>query len=269
MSAGRFAERYGPWALVAGASEGIGRQFSHQLAERGLNLVMVARRQELLDATAQEIRNAYGVEVRTATVDLADEKLMGELDPTLSDIEIGLLVYNAALSIAERFIDGSVESALEQLYVNCRGPLILTHALARRMAERGRGGVLLMSSAAGFVGSGTLATYAATKAFDTVLGEGLHQDLRSRGVDVLSFVASATRTPNMERQLVGLERGRVPVMEPEDVVRQAMDDLGTRAFSIAGRGNRLLVGLMVRLLPRSTVSRLMTRTTRRLFGLVD
>ena len=265
-SPGEFRARYGPWALVAGATEGIGREFARQLAARGTHLVLVARREALLAETASAIQAGFPVQVRTAALDLAAADLIDRLRPVLAGLEVGLLVYNAALSVLQDFAATSPDDLLRQLYVNCRGPLLLCRELAGPMAARGRGGIVLMSSASGFVGSGLAATYAATKAFDSVLGEGLWQDLHPRGVDVLACVAGATRTPNFERQMRGPQRAGIPVMEPADVAREALDALGGPPLRVVGRGNRLAAFLLTRLLPRPRASALMTASTRALHG---
>lgn len=261
-----FRSRYGPWALVAGASEGLGRQFALQVGERGLNLLLVARREEPLQATAEEVRRLHGVEVRTASLDLGADGLLERIAPAIQGLEIGLLIYNAALSIPARFLERPAEDHARTLAVNCRGPLLLSHALGREMAARGRGGILLMSSAAGLAGSGLIATYAASKAFDTAFGEGLAQDLEPEGIDVLSFVASATRTPNLERDLQG-RRPSVPMADPAVVVRQALRELGRRRTAIAGTGTRMLLPVLVRVLSRRRFADLMTRATYGMYGM--
>jgi len=262
-TASRFADRYGPWALVAGASEGLGREYALQLAARGLSLVMVARDAARLENAASEVR-AKGVEVRTAALDLGSEAMLRELGPSLEGIEIGLLVYNAGLSTQQNFFDADLDDHLQKLYVNCRGPVVLAHHLGRAMSARRRGGIILMSSVAGFVGNGLNALYAATKAFDTVLGEGLARDLERRGVDVLAMVAGATRTPHFERSQTGSRRG-VPLMEPAEVVDEALRSLGRTSLRVAGR-NKLAAILLTRLLSRSRASRLLTRASHAVAG---
>jgi short-subunit dehydrogenase len=252
-----FAKRYGPWALVAGASEGLGRQYAIQLAERGLSIIMVARQEARLLDAASEVR-AKGVEVRTAAIDLGSEHLIRDIGEVLEGLAIGLLVYNAGLSTQSDFFEAEVGDHLEKLYVNCRGPVLLAHHLGRLMSERGRGGIILMSSVAGFVGSGLNALYSATKAFDIVLGEGLARDLEGSGVDVLSMVAGATRTPQFERSQTG--KSRVPVMESADVVREALRSLGQTDVRVAG-SNKAAALLLTRLLSRKRASALLTRAS--------
>jgi short-subunit dehydrogenase len=262
-----FADRYGPWAVVAGASEGIGRAWAQALASRGLSLVLIARRPGPLEETAQALRDAHGVQVRSATLDLASERIAQDLAPALEGVDVGLLVYNAGVSVIAPFHELPVDAHLHQLYVNCRGPILLARALAPAMVERGRGGIVLMSSAAGFVGSRLLAIYAATKAFDTVLAEGLAADLARSGVDVLGVVAGATRTPNFERQMAAGDTGVVTVMQPEDVVKEALAALGSRPLVVAGRANRMAAFLLTRVLSRRRAGSLMAGANARLAGL--
>jgi uncharacterized protein len=261
-----FAQRYGPWAVVAGASEGIGKAWAEALAARGLSLVLVARRPGPLEETAQALRDTHRIQVRSATLDLASDRVARDLAPALEGVQVGLLVYNAGVSIVAPFPELPVEAHLNQLYVNCRGPLLLVHALTPAMARRGRGGVVLMSSAAGFVGTGLLATYAATKAFDTVLAEGLASDLGAKGIDVLGVVAGATRTPTFERQMAAGDTSGVPIMQPADVVREALAALGRRPLVVVGRSNRLAAWLLTRVLSRRRAGRLMTRANAKLAG---
>src|SRR4051812_44603772 len=164
----RFARRYGPWALVAGASVGLGAEFATQLARRGLNLVLVARRAALLEPLAAQLRADHGVEVRTAAVDLAAPDLARAAAAATEGLDVGLLVYNAAQSVIGPFLDADVADQIRTLDVNCRGPLVLAHQYGREMARRGRGGIVLMTSLAGSQGSPFIAAYGASKAWNLV-----------------------------------------------------------------------------------------------------
>jgi short-subunit dehydrogenase len=261
-----FAERYGPWAVVAGASEGLGAAFAEELAARGLNLVLIARRAEALDRLATELHAACGVDIRTASIDLGSDDVAAAIGTATDGLEVGLLVYNAAYSEIGPFLEQDVAGKLRTLDVNCRAPLILADALARPMAARGRGGILLMASLAGLQGSPLVAVYAATKAFNVVLGEGLWQELRAHGVDVVPFVAGATSTPNFLRtnpRLAGLFAP--PVMPARAVAREGLDALGRGPRAVAGRRNRFALLLMERLLPRRARIEIMGRATRALY----
>ena len=258
-----FCARYGPWALIAGASEGLGAEYARQLAARGLDVLLVARRDELLEQLAQEIRHEFGREARCASLDLASPQLADELREHTAGIEIGLVVYNAAFSLIGPFVEQKLEDKLRILDVNCRGPLVVAHELGPAMLSRGRGGILMMSSLAGFQGSPWLATYAASKAFDTVLAEGLWDEFREHGVDVLACCAGVTRTPNFEKTQ---PRGGPKPMEPRDVVTEALAALGRRPNLVAGRFNRIACFVMGRLLPRRAAIRIIGASTRRMYG---
>jgi short-subunit dehydrogenase len=261
-----FRSRYGPWALVAGASEGLGAEFARQLAAKGLHIVAVARRQALLEQLARELETEHGVEVRPVSIDLADPGAAAALLERTRDLEVGLVVYNAALSPIGPFLERDLDEKLRVLDVNCRTPLILAHEFGRAMAARGRGGLLLVSSMSALQGSPLVATYAATKAFDLVLGEGLWEELRGHGVDVLAFCAGATRTPNYEASRPEkVPRFAPAAMEPAAVAAEALACLGKTPSAIAGRGNRLASFFMHRLLPRRMAVEIMGRATRSMY----
>ena len=258
-----FRERYGPWALVAGASAGLGEAFARLLAARGLHLVLLARREDALARLAADLRAAHGVEVRTAAMDLARADLRAAVERAAAGLELGLLVYNAAHSAIGPFLERPVEEHLRVVDVNCRGPLVLAHALGGAMATRGRGGIVLMTSLAASQGNPLLASYAASKAFELVLAEGLWAELRGRGVDVLACRAGATRTPGYA---ASRPRRSVPLMEPEVVARRALDALGRGPSAVTGALNRVAAFAFARLLPRRASIRIMGRATRRLYG---
>jgi short-subunit dehydrogenase len=260
-----FKRRYGPWALIAGASEGLGAEFARQLAARGLNLVLVARRAELLAALGDELRAGCGVEVRALALDLGAADLAARLETAVAGLEIGLLVYNAAYSVIRPYLETSLDDKLRHVDVNVRGPLILTSLLAPAMAARGRGGIVLMSSASGLRGNELLVTYGATKAFTTALAEGLWQELQGRGVDVLATIAGSTRTPNFVASRPQLGRFLPPVQEPAQVAARTLAALGAGPVVSASWSLRLAEFLMVRLLPRRLGVRLLSNSTRSVY----
>lgn len=263
--AGAFAARYGPTALVAGASEGLGAAFAEELARRGLDVVLLARRADKLRALASEIAGRYAVQADFAAVDLGAGDRLERIAAVVGEREIGLVVYNAALSPKGEFLALPAAEHLAAVELNCSGPVALAHRYGEAMAARGRGGILLMSSLSGFHGSPLLSSYAATKAFNTVLAEGLSQELSARGVDVLACCAGATRTPSYLQSLPD-KPPRVPEMEPAAVAAAALDALGRRAIHIPGRLNRLSSWLLRRVLSRRLAARLMARSTRALYG---
>lgn len=259
-----FHSRYGPWAVVAGASEGIGQAYAHILAERGLNVVTLARRSEPLEADAKLIRRRHRVEVKPVSLDLAAPDLAEQFDAAIADLDVGLLVYNACYSKIGEFVDTPLPDYMTTIDVNCRGPVTLTHRLAPRLIERGKGGIILMTSMASFQGSALVGAYAATKAFDTILAESLWAELSPRGVDVLACAAGATLTPDFERKTPADKKAKAFPMRPEAVAREALGALGKRPLHIAGRINRLakrFTGMMTR--PQRT--RFFSKTTRDIY----
>ncbi len=259
-----FHARYGPWAVVAGASEGIGRAYAHLLAERGLNLLTLARRLEPLEQDAQLIRRRYRVEVRPVAMDLAAPDLEQQFAQAIANLDIGLLVYNACYSRVAEFRDIPLSQQLTTLDVNCRGPLILSHGMLPRLVERGRGGLLLMSSMSGFQGSAMVAHYAATKAWNINLAEGLWAELQPLGIDVLACVAGATLTPGFERTTPQERQAKAFPMRAEAVAREGLAALGGKPVHITGRINRG-VDAVARLMSRRQRTRFFSNATRDIY----
>jgi short-subunit dehydrogenase len=259
--AGEFVARYGPWAVVAGASEGLGAAFAEILATRGLNLILLARRAEPLEATAQRLREQHNIAVRTLACDLARPDLAEALSNATAGIEIGLAVYNAAYTTIGAFVARPFDELLRVVDVNVRGPLAVARTLAPAMVERGRGGIVLVSSLAGWQGSPRIAAYAASKAFNIVLGESLWRELQPQGVDVLVVSAGAVRTPGYARTMA---RDAPGTLDARAVAKQALEGLGRGPVIVPGRVNRLARFVMGRLLPRRTAIAIMARSTKEL-----
>ena len=262
-----FLHRYGPWAIVAGASEGIGAAFARALAARGLNLVLVARRAQPLVALADELETKHAVSVQPLSLDLGQPESITELLSVTGDREIGLLVWNAALSVMGPFLDQPLDAHLMELEVNVRSPLRAVHALGGRMVGRRRGGIILLSSLSGMQGTALIANYAATKAWNRVLAEGLWWELGKKGVDVLACVAGATDTPGYRSSAPAPgSDGNVPVQSPDVVAAEALAALGKRPSIITGIRNRLAAAFLARMLPRMAAVKLMGRTMDRIYG---
>jgi short-subunit dehydrogenase len=234
-----YRERYGPCALVAGAAVGLGAEYARQLAGRGLDLVLVDRDAEALDDTARALRSQTQHDVRTLVLDLGRPDVAEAVGTATRDVEIGLLVYNAAIGTVSPFLEIAPANLQAMLDVNCRAPLLLVQALAPGMVERRRGGIVIMSSMSGNFGSAQLTVYAATKAFDLVFADALWAELREHGVDVLAVQPGSTRTPGWQSSQPPELQGPGPhVMEPEQVVSEALDALGVEPCVIPGDTNR-------------------------------
>jgi len=253
-----FKEKYGPWALVAGASYGLGGAYAEALARRGLNLVLLARGKEQLEAAAARLREQYRVDVKPHAVDLADYEKTRDIIADL-DGQIGLLVYNAACIPIGLFENKSEEELALAAAVNVRTPLLLAKLLSAPMLKRGRGGIVLMSSLAGGQGSPRLQTYAATKAFNAVLAEGLWGELRPRGVDVIGCVAGAILTPGYKQ--AEKTKAAPGTLSAERVAEQTLNALGKGPIVVPGAVNKIARFLMTRLLPRRAAVAMMDKNT--------
>jgi short-subunit dehydrogenase len=261
-----FKDKYGPWGLVAGASVGLGAAFADELAARGLNLVLIARRSEPLKKLEDELKSRYGVDIRTVQLDLASPELIGELAPHTDDIEIGLMIYDTAFHTIGAFFNQTLENHLRHIEVNCRGPLILTYHFGGKMMQRGRGGIILMSSLSGFHGNPLLANYGGTKAFNTILGEGLWYEMKQHGVDAMVSVAGAIETPNyIETKPNKLSFGPGP-MKPVDVARETVAALGKTHTFIPGRMYRLSSSITNRFMTRTRAIKIMAGSTTQMYG---
>lgn len=256
-----FPHRFGAWALVAGSSEGLGAAFADNLAARGMNLVLVARRAHLLEEVATGLREQHGVDVRCVARDLADPGLGEALRETTADIELGVLVYNAAFVPVGPFADLDEETLQRVVVVNTMAPVIAVHSVLPGMRERGRGGVVLVSSLAGLQGTPHVATYAATKAFNIILAEGLWAELRACGIDVIACCAGAMPTPGyaatVDHEMPG-------IMVPGDVARRTLDALGRGPRVVPGTLNRISAQIMTRRLPRRAAIRVIGANTKEL-----
>ena len=196
-----FAQRYGPWAVVVGASAGIGAAAADEAARRGLNVLTVARRASRLEESASRLRAAHGVAVQTLAVDLVDPGAVDAIVAATSELEIGTLIYNAAAEPRGYFLEVPLAAHLDNITVNCTVPTVLCHHFGRAMAARGRGAIALVSSMGALQGGKVFASYFAAKAYEWILAEGLWAELGEAGVDAVAYVVGATRTENYKGQI--------------------------------------------------------------------
>lgn len=253
--------RYGKWAVVAGASEGLGAAFAAELAARGMDLVLVARRGQLLEEIRQQLTEAYGIEVRCLVADLADPGIAEALADAVDGLEVGVIVYNAAYTPVGPFIETPDDEISQAVDVNVLGPMRTVRTLVPAMCSRRKGAVVLMSSLSGLQGTPYISVYAASKAFNTILAEGLWYELRSHGVDVVACCAGAMRTPGY---IKSFDRDVPGMLPPDEAARRTLDGLGRGPRLVPGRVNRMTAVLMGRLLGRRAAVRLIGRNTRHL-----
>jgi uncharacterized protein len=249
---------YGPWAVVAGASEGIGAAFATALARGGLNIVIAARRPEPLEALASQLQADHGIRVRTVTGDLATVDGVGALVAACAEIEVGILVANAAFAPIGRFLERDEADLVRAVELNAITLVRLARRFLPAMVQRGRGGLVVMSSLAGHQGSPGIATYAATKAFGAVLAEGLWAELRGTGVDVVACVAGAVLTPGLAQA----KQRRAPgTVGPDVVASAALDALGHGPRVVPGRLMRVSSVLTSRLMPKRAAIALIAKAS--------
>ena len=258
MKMTKFAEKYGPYALVAGGSDGLGAAFAEACARRGLSLVLLARQKERLEATAARLRDAYSVDVIAIAADMADFDNVKNLISAL-EVPIGLLIYNAAYAPIGLFEETGEEQLAQAAAVNVKALLLLSKLLSAPMLERGHGGIVLMSSLAGGQGSPNLAAYAATKAFNAVLAEGLWKELKPRGVDVLACCAGAILTPGYQQ--AEKAKSAPGTMKAKAVAEQTLNALGKRPVVIPGAVNKIGRFALTRLLSRKAAITIMSKNT--------
>jgi short-subunit dehydrogenase len=226
--------KYGPWAVVAGGSEGVGAEFARLLAASGVNVVLVARKREPLEMTAADCRK-LGVEVRTLATDLVESSAVTELTSLTEGLEVGLLIYNAgANTCSAEFLDAELADFQKVVDLNITTMMALVQHYGRAMRERRRGGILLVGSMAGYLGSVRHTVYGGVKAYGRIFAEGLWLELREHNVDVTELVLGVTRTPAMERVGLNFEVPGMRVAEPADVAREGLDHLGDGPVYVAG-----------------------------------
>ena len=218
----RLRDRYGPWAVVTGASDGIGRAMAVELAAAGLDLVLCARRRTVLDALALELSSAFGVETLVVDADLSTSAGVEKLLVATEALEVHLFIAAAGFGTSGPFLKNPLEEELAMLDLNCRAVVELAHRFDMRMTERRRGGLVFMSSLLAFQGVSRAANYAATKAYVQSFAEGLGAELRPFGVDVIASAPGPVESgfgtrADMRMTLAGT---------PESVARETLRALG-------------------------------------------
>lgn len=245
---------YGSWAVVTGASSGIGRAIAVSLAAAGFNLVLVARRRTVLDQIAADLTNQYGIQAQAIALDMELESSIGALETATHDLDIGLLVGAAGFGTSGSFLNASLSQEIAMLNVNCRSLLELSWFFGRRFAQRGRGGIVLMSSIVGFQGTPFAAHYAATKAYVQALGEALSVELAPLGIDVLAAAPGPTHSGFADRAGMRLRLA----LKPEEIAQPILAALGHRSTVLPGFLSKLLTYSLMPL-PRSLRVRIMGR----------
>jgi short-subunit dehydrogenase len=242
------AQRFGPWALITGASSGIGAEFARQVAANGINVVLAARRTDILDnQIGPALARTYGVQYRAVPVDLAQPDALGSIVAATGDLDVGLVISNAGDMLLGELLAHSHEDLLAELRLNTEAHLNLTRHFGQAMAARGSGGLLLVSSTAALQASPYSANYSAAKSYVMLLGEAVHRELNPRGVRVSVLAPGATDTPMLHRFAAGSKAVLKMAQTPQDCVSEGLTALrANKAVQISGRVNRMSTAMTTR-----------------------
>ena len=267
MSYMQFADKYGPWAIIAGSAEGLGEAWSIGLAQKGINLIMVDHQENKLQLLSQSLRNDYNIETIPLLIDLSDLESAVKIMKESMKVNSRLLVYNAAYSLIKPFISITSEELRHFTEINTHTQLQLVHAFSRHLVEKDQGGgIILMSSLAGLIGMQLVAPYAATKAFSWNLAEAISHELKPHKIDVMACIAGATSTPAYIKTKPIYGTIKPLVMKSEDVVAAALKKLGKKTLFIPGFNNRFNYWILTKLLPRKMSSRLANNTIKKMYA---
>jgi short-subunit dehydrogenase len=254
--------KFGPWAVVTGASSGIGLEFARRLAEGGINVVLVSRRQPELEEIGADLQRRFGIQYRVVVADLATEEGPRLVADLTADLDVGLLVSNAGTGQPGNFLSFTEADLRSIAQLNAVSYLVLTHYFGRPLAARGRGGVLLVSAMGADEGIPYSAKEAATKALVSTLGRGLHVEFEKLGLSLTVLVVTPTDTPIIEK--MGFARSAMPVkpMTVERCVAEALAALDkNRASIMPGQLYRIMNALMPASLARKMTAGMMLKST--------
>ncbi|HSW77588.1 MAG TPA: SDR family NAD(P)-dependent oxidoreductase [Candidatus Chromulinivoraceae bacterium] len=242
--------KFGSWAVVTGASSGIGEQFARQLAASNINLVLVARRLPVLNKLGDSLTKEYGVSYRAVRVDLTDENFLSDIVKATKDIEVGLVVSNAGVGATREFLTADLPTLLESVRVNVSAHVQLAHHFGKLMSKRGRGGILLVSSLMGLQGVPYMADYGAAKAYILSLAEALHAELKPSGVNVAALLPGPVATPMLTELGLASQDSSMKPMSAEQCAAEGLKAITSNtAVRIPGVANRVISKL-----PRSVVT---------------
>ena len=249
----KFLDKYGPWAVVTGASSGIGAAMAEELAGKGMNVVLTARRGEKLKHLSEELSAKYGVEAKPVSCDLTAPDFMDKLKKDTKGLDVGLLVNNAGAWEFGNFLENDLDKELRVLDLNAKASLMLSHHFGKQMAERGKGGMVFVSSGAAYAGLANQANYSASKAYELNFAESLNQELKGKGIDVLAVTPGPVKTQGAADAKIDFSK-LPPTMAPvsaEQVARESFQKLGKKVSHTPGLLSRTSMNVSLRVLGRN------------------
>ncbi len=253
-------EKYGEWALITGASSGIGREMARIIAQKGISTILVARDKEALEALSLEIEKTSKVETKVIVTDLGKEEEVYDVISACKELEVGLLVNCAGYALSGEFTDNALEDELDMLSVNVKAPLMLTHHLAKAMKERQRGGIVFLSSIMALAGAAKWANYNATKAHNLLLAEGIGEELKKDNINVIAVISGSVDSGFQERSHTQSALGS---MRPETVAKYSLWMLQCKRTYIPGMMNKL-IALSLRTAPRFVGTKIFSNVVNKL-----
>lgn len=257
-----YADKYGQWALITGGSAGIGLALAKQAASCGMDIILVARRAELLAQAHEAIQEQYNVKVKIIELDLTSDAALDKLFDETKNLDVGMLVPNAGIELNGLFINTSLEKNIKLLGLNIEVLMALAHHYGRMMAAKNKGAILLVSSGFGYQAIPHIANYSASKAFILSLGEALNVEFKEFGVDVTVLSPGLTKTSMTDNSTINFKKLPVLSMAPDVVARIGFGSLGNKATVIAGYLNKVYVW-QNRFVPRSLPVKLFGLLVRR------
>jgi len=252
--------RFGPWALITGASSGIGREFARQIAASGINVVLVARREALLREAGVEFSKEYGVAHRVVVADLCEEGFVDELAAATAGLDIGLVVSNAGTANPGEFLKLDRSELVQLLKLNSLAHMEIAHHFGPSLASRGHGGIVLCGAMGATQGVPYMANESGAKSYVQSFGEALHVELTPLGVNVSVLLIGPTQTAIIEK--IGFDPATMPMkpMPVEQCVFEGLEALKrNRATHLSGRMNRIMNALIPASLSRSIMAKMMAK----------
>jgi|TARA_B100001540_G_C15726162_1_gene605411 short-subunit dehydrogenase len=247
-----FQSLYGPWALITGASSGLGEHYARAIAKKGLNLILIARRKERLENLASDLTNKHSIQTHVIALDLCEEHALKKIKEATIDKDIGLVINNAGFGAKSEFLKTEADTLSKMIKLNCNVPVMLTHLFLPQLKQRKRSGIINLASVVGFQASPFMSVYGATKGFDLLFSESLSEEFSESGVDVLAVCPGSTDT---EFHTIAGSEATFPMLDdPKLVVMKSLKCLGKKSVYIHSAKYQILLFLN-KILPRSIVAK--------------
>lgn len=253
-------EKFGEWALITGASSGIGREMARLVAKKGIHTILVARDKDALQALSEEIEKTSNVQTKVIVADLSKEEEIYSVITASDGLEVGLLINSAGYALSGEFTQNSLQDEMDMLSVNLKAPLMLTHHFSKAMKERKRGGVIFLSSIMALAGAAKWANYNATKAHNLLLAEGIGQELKKDNVNVIALIVGPVKSGFQARSNT---HSAFWAMRPQTVAKYGLWMLQCRRSYIPGIINKL-IALSTRITPRIINSYIFSNVVKKL-----